>query len=407
MPSIDTGAQVSVMPEQVYEESFERLTPPERKLVGAGDAPLKAIDQTNIDLRLGRKQMKECVYVVRGVKKLLLGVPAIRKLGLIHDIPSTFSIRAVEYEPSKKEQPPLDTKDRVFLHYPRFFIGLCKMRNEYTIRLKEGAKPFCLTTPRRVPFPLQKKVKEEIRRMVNLGVIEAVDEPTDWCAPIVVVPKPNGDVRICVDLTRLNKKVRREVYQMPKVEETLGNIAKGAVYSKLDANSGFHQVPLSEESAKLTTFITPFGRYMFRRLPYGISSAPEFFQKRMDQELAGLEWVVSHMDDILVVSRNQAEHDQRLASVPDRIAKSGLTLNPDKCKFSHKRIEYLGQVIDSEDVTNKPTKVKAILNMDKPYDITSLRRFLGMANQLMKFCPNLAEKSRTLRDMLKKGNDWM
>ena len=178
--------------------------------------------------------------------------------------------------------------------------------------------------------------------MVNLGVIEAVHKPTDWCTPIVVVPKPNGNVRICVDLTRLNKKVCREAYQMPKVEDTLGNIAKGAVYSKLYANSGFHQVPLSEESAKLTTFITPFGRYMFRRLPYGISSAPEFFQKRMGEELAGLEGVVCHMDDILVVGRNQAEHDQRLASVLDRIAKSGLTLNPDNCKFFQKRIEYLG-----------------------------------------------------------------
>ena len=206
--------------------------------------------------------------------------------------------------------------------------------------------------------------------MVNLGVIEAVDEPTDWCAPIVVVPKPNGDVRICVDLTRLNKKVRREVYQMPKVEETLGNIAKGAVYSKLDANSGFHQVPLSEESAKLTTFITPFRRYMFRPLPYGISSAPEFFQKRMDQELDGLEGVVCHMDDILVVGRNQAKHNQRLASVLDRIAKSGLNLTQDKCKFSQKRIKHLGQVIDSEGVMKKPNKVKAILNMDKPYDIS-------------------------------------
>ena len=129
---------------------------------------------------------------------------------------------------------------------------------------------------------------------------------------------------------------------MPKVEETLSNIAKGAVFSKLDANSGFHQVPLSEESAKLTTFITPFGRYMFKRLPYGISSAPEFFQKKMDQELAGLEGVVRHMDNILVFGRNQAEHDQRLSSVLDRISRCGLTLNPDKCKFSQKRIEYLG-----------------------------------------------------------------
>ena len=156
------------MPEQEYEESFGWFTPPERKLVGAGDTLLKGISQANIDLRLGRKQIEECVYVVRSTKKLLLGVPVICKLGLIHDIPSTFSMRAVEYEPSKKEQPPLDTKDRVFQCYPSLFTGLGKMKNEYTICPKEGAKPFCLTMPARLWLPLQKKVKEEIMRMVNL-----------------------------------------------------------------------------------------------------------------------------------------------------------------------------------------------------------------------------------------------
>ena len=101
------------------------------------------------------------------------------------------------------------------------------------------------------------------------------------------------------------------------------------------------------------------------------------------------------MDDILVVGRNQAEHDQRLTSVLDRISKCGLTLNPDKCKFSEKRIEYLSQVIDSEGVMKKPAKVKVILNMDKPCDISSLGRFLGMANQLMKFCPKLSREDPT------------
>ena len=88
---------------------------------------------------------------------------------------------------------------------------------------------------------------------------------------------------------------------MKKVEETLGSISSGTVFSKLDANSGFHQVVLTDESAKLTTFITLFGRFMFRRLPYGISSAPEYFQKRMDKELTGLQGVLCHMDDILVI----------------------------------------------------------------------------------------------------------
>ena len=116
-------------------------------------------------------------------------------------------------------------------------------------------------------------------------MIEPVNDPTDWCTAIVAVSKPSGAVRICVDLTKLNESVRREYYIIPKVETTLGSIAEGTVYSKLDANSRFHQIMLSDESAKLTNFVTPYGRYMFRRLPFGISSAPEYFQKRMDREL--------------------------------------------------------------------------------------------------------------------------
>ena len=171
------------------------------------------------------------------------------------------------------------TKEDIVKQYTTLFQGLGKLEGELTIQLKEGATPFCLTTPRRVPLPLMKKVQEEIKRMEQLDVIEPVDEPTEWCSPIVVMPKADGRVRRCVDLTRLNQAVRREVYQMPTVEETLGSLTEGSVFSKLDANSGFHQIVLSPESAKLTTFIMPFGRYMFKRLPFGISSAPEYSRR--------------------------------------------------------------------------------------------------------------------------------
>ena len=101
--------------------------------------------------------------------------------------------------------------------YPMLFQGLGKLEGEYTIRLKDGVTQFCLTTPRRVPLPLVKKVRLELQRMLQFDVIEPVDEPTDWCSPIVVVSKANGDVRLCVDLTRFNQAVRREMYQMPTV----------------------------------------------------------------------------------------------------------------------------------------------------------------------------------------------
>ena len=131
------------------------------------------------------------------------------------------------------------------------------------------------------------------------------------------------------------------------------------MFSKLDANSCFHQVVLTDESAKLTTFITPFGRFMFRRLHYGISSAPECFQKRMDKELTGLQGVLCHMDDILVIGRKKEEHDEHLVKVLLRLEVSGITLNPDKCLFSTSRLQYLGQVIDSDGIRINPAKVKA------------------------------------------------
>lgn len=286
------------------------------------------------------------------------------------------------------------------------FNGLGKLEGEHTIQLKDDNKPFCLTTPRRVALPLLKKVEKEINRLRALDVIEPVDEPTDWCAPIVVVPKASGDVRMCVDLTRLNQAVKRELYPMPTVEGTLGKISEGNIYSKLDANSGFHQVPLDQKSCKLTTFVTPFGRYMFKRLPYGITSAPEHYQKRMENVLKGLSGVVCHVDDILVTGKTEAQHNERLRAVLDRLQEAGLTLNPEKCVFSVSRLDYLGQIVDGQGIRKDPNKLKAILNLCEPQDITELRRFLGMANQLMKFCCNMAERTKPLRDLLKKDVGW-
>ena len=124
---------------------------------------------------------------------------------------------------------------------------------------------------------------EELKRMEELGVISKVDEPTPWCAGIVAVPKKNGTVRICVDLKPLNKYVLREIYPLPTVDETLAQLSGATVFSKLDANSGYWQIPLSEKSKHLTTFVTPQGRYYFNMLPFGISSAPEHFQKHMNK----------------------------------------------------------------------------------------------------------------------------
>ena len=122
-------------------------------------------------------------------------------------------------------------------------------------------------------------MKAELERMEKQGVILKVSKLTEWCAGMVVVPKPNGQVCICVDLTRLNDSVCRERHPFPAVDSTLAQLVGAKIFSKLDANSGFWQIPLSPESVPLTTFITPFKHFCFNRLPFGITSASEHFQR--------------------------------------------------------------------------------------------------------------------------------
>ena len=182
---------------------------------------------------------------------------------------------------------------------------------------------------------LRPQVQEELNRMEGMGVIEKVTEPTPWVAGMVAFPKKSGSIRICVDLNPLNESVRREIHPIPKLDETLAQLTGARVFSKLDANSGFWQIPLEEKSKLLTTFVTPFGRYCFNKLPFGISSAPELFQRRMNAILEGLDDLI---DDILIFGKDQAEHDTRLYAALKRLQEAKVTLNGEKCAFSRRTI---------------------------------------------------------------------
>ena len=261
-------------------------------------------------------------------------------------------------------------------------------------------------TPRRVALPLKAKVREELDRMEKLGVIRKVEGPTPWCAGMVVVPKSNGKVRTCVDLTKLNESVCRENHPLPEIDALLGEIGQSKVFTKLDANSGFWQQKLANESQLLTTFLTPFGRYCYQRMCFGLKSAPEMFQRKMQTELQGIEGVICIMDDVLIHGKSQAEHDERLDLVLTRLNKANVTLNPDKCAFSKPKLKFAGYLISSKGIEIDPEKTEAIEKMERPRNVSDLRRFLGMVNHLQKFITNLAEKTKPLRDLLSAKNEW-
>ena len=387
---IDTGADVSV----ISEEQYQKLKVPELKhsnksLIGPSQDKLPVCGQFIGTLTYKNSTVTQDVYVVKGLRKPLIGRPAITALKLVSQVNTVNSYQ-----------------QKTVNKFPQLFKGLGTIEGEYAIVLKKDAKPYALATPRRIPLPLKGQVEEELKRMEALRVIRKVDVPTDWCAGMVVVPKSNNKVRICVDLTKLNRSVCRERHILPSVEQTLAQLKGAKIFSKLDANSGFWQIKLSSQSALLTTFITPVGRFCFNRLPFGITSAPEFYQKKMSHILSGLTGVVCMMDDVLVFGQTQQEHDLRLEAVLSKISKAGVTLNSDKCQFSTDTVKFLGHVIDGAGIHPDPDKLHAIQQMKAPSNVAELRRFLGMVTYLGKFASNLSHKVKPLRDLLSAKNEW-
>ena len=163
--------------------------------------------------------------------------------------------------------------------------------------------------------------------MEKIDVITKVTEPTEWVNSVVVTEKKNGKVKVCLDPRDLNKAIKREHYPMKTVEEVAAQLAGATVFSTLDASSGFWHVKLDEKSSKLTTFNTPFGRYRFLRLPSGINSAPEIFQRRMTQTFEDIDGADAIVDDILIWGKDVTEHNKRIEQVLQRVRDINLILN--------------------------------------------------------------------------------
>ncbi|XP_037509314.1 uncharacterized protein K02A2.6-like [Rhipicephalus sanguineus] len=291
--------------------------------------------------------------------------------------------------------------------HAELFKGLGTLKDEYVIRLKPDAVPFSLSVPRRIPIPLLEVVCRELDKLESAEVIRRIDKPTPWCSGLVVVRKDDGSYRLCVDLTQLNKVVLRERHILPTVEQVLGLLGDATVFSRLDATASFHQVKLSADSQELTTFITTYGRYCFCRLPFGITSAPEYFQKQMARILEGQEGVANMRDDILVFGRTRQEHDARLSQVLSRLAKAGITSNEDKCRFGVSEVSFLGVVVSAKGIRLDPSKVEAVKAMEAPTDVAGVRRLLGMVNHLARFLPHISDVTAPIRALLNKSASWV
>ena len=203
------------------------------------------------------------------------------------------------------------------------FEGLGKLDGQYTIVTDKSVKPV-VHTPRRLPIALIDQVQEKLDKMVKDGIIAKVHQPTDWVSSMLAVRKPTtgpdgkADIRICLDPKDLNGATKREHFPMATIEEVVTRLNGAKIFSVFDASNGFWQVELDHASSLLTTFNTPFGCYCWKRMPFGINSAPEVWQQKMQEHIEGLYGVEVIADDFVVVGFGNtpeewhADHDRNV-----------------------------------------------------------------------------------------------
>ena len=252
-------------------------------------------------------------------------------------------------------------------------------------------------------------LKQEIEWMIKLGVIRKLDinEATDWCHNLVIVHKPNGKLRVCLDPRTINKALRFNVHNARTFQDVTSSIRKVSKVSKIDANSGFWTLPMDESSQLLTTFNTPWGRYCFTKMPFGLNQAQYFFQYYMDlhfQDINSTTNVIA--DDVMIHGKTNEQHDKHLIEVLNKCREIGLKLNPDKCSFGKQQVQFYGNIISTDGVKPDPTKVNIIIKMPSPKMKTELASFLGMCNYLGAYIPHLSDITMVLRQLNKKNVEF-
>ena len=246
-------------------------------------------------------------------------------------LPSCRDLNLVVLNCEITQAAKINTKDDLQRQYPDRFEGIGKFRGDFHITLDATVTPV-IHAVRRCSIHLKDEVKAELDNMEELGVIERVTEPTDWVSSIVYSRKPSGKLRICLDPKDLNKAIKRPHYHTPTLEEITHKLAGSVMYSKLDARHGYWAVQLDEESRLLTTFNSPFGRYCYKRMPFGLNLSQDVFQERMDNILEHCPGTISIADDIGVFGSSEGDHDENLHNLMRVAQAHGLIFNAGKCE---------------------------------------------------------------------------
>ena len=363
-----------------------------------GNGNLSVIGKFTAFIECSGNKIVETILVTEGEGRYLLGSSAAKRLNVLH-------VGPLRKEPASVYgiSTDLNIADR----FPKVFTGMGKLSNyQLSLHIKPDVAPVT-QKPRRIPYPLKDKVMKTVKQLLELDIIEEVAGPTTWVSPAVYVPKSNNkEVRICVDMRRANEAILREKLPIPTVEEVLEELNGSTVFSKLDMNMGFHQIELDEASRDITTFAVADSLYRYKRLSFGINSAPEKYQHVIRQTISGCPGASNIADDIVVHGKDVKEHNENLLKLLKRLEERNLTLNKDKCLIGMDKIVFMGLLLNKYGVGPTEEKVRAVKDAKAPSTTAEVRSFLGLIGFSSRFIPDFATTAEPLRKLTRQGVKW-
>lgn len=392
---IDSGASVNVLPSRYV--SISDVTPYDSELQMWNTSTLSPIGKCRIKIRNcnnGKKYSVEFVIVKEDLTPLL-GRKTSEQMKLI----------SVNYDNI--------CAINVFADFNDVFANeLGKLPGIVHMSIDDSISPVAIPTCR-VPISLKAKVKSKLHELEEQKVIQKVEEPTSWVSRMVVASKKSGDIRLCIDPQQLNKALKRELHPLPIMDDVLPELSNAKVFSRFDLRNGYWQCILDEESSKLTTFQTPFGRYRWLRLPFGLAISSEIFQKKLQFALDGIPGVICVADDVLVYGKGENEkdamndHDYKLKLLLERCRMHGIRLNSAKVELRKSEITFLGHKVTASGLKPDPTKIESIVKMPAPANVNEILKLNGMVNYLAKFMPKLSNVMEPIRRLTKKDVEWI
>ena len=401
---LDSGADISI----IDEDMWKRIGRPElsktsktAKSYCGQKIDFKGELKCNVTFCGQTKKSKVYVLPVRNTN--LFGLDWIVLFNLWERPVNSFCNRVNAEKSTQME----DFMHELKTEFPRVFaegLGRC-IKTEAKFEVKRDATPV-FKPKRTVPFSSMDAIEKELERLQQLEVIEKVDH-TDWASPTVYVKKKNDKIRVCADFsTGLNECLKDHNYPLPSAEDLFSKLNGGKVFSKIDLSDAYLQIMVNEECSKYLCINTHKGIFKLKRLPFGLKVAPAIFQQIMDTMLAGLEFAMAYLDDILIKSKNIQEHKKHVREVFTRIEEFGFKLSPQKCEFFMEKIKYLGQIIDKDGRRPDPQRTEAIEKMPAPDSVPKLQSFLGLVQYYAIYIPNVHNLRAPLNELLKKGIKW-